>query len=43
MKIYCITHKPIKAINSLNLIPFGVGQNTFPKLLDRKYWEKHSL
>ena len=31
MKIYCITHKPIKALNSLNLIPFGVGQNTFPK------------
>ena len=30
MKIYCITHKPIDGIKSLNLIPFGVGKAKFP-------------
>ena len=30
MKIYCITHKPIDGIKSLNLIPFGVGKTKFP-------------
>ena len=31
MKLYCITHKPIKKIETLGLIPFGVGKNNFPK------------
>ena len=31
MKIYCITHKPIKNIEKTGLIPAGVGMNTFPK------------
>ena len=30
MKIYCITHKPIKKIETLGLVPFGVGKNNFP-------------
>ena len=30
MKIYCITHRPIKDINKLGLIPFGVGKSEFP-------------
>ena len=30
MNIYCITHKPIDGIKSLNLIPFGVGKSKFP-------------
>ena len=30
MNIYCITHKPINSLRHLNLIPFGVGQNSFP-------------
>lgn len=31
MKIYCITHKPLKSINDLGLTPFGVGASDFPK------------
>ena len=31
MKIYCITHKPIKNIEKTGLIPAGVGMNSFPK------------
>jgi len=30
MKIYCITHKPIKNIEKTGLIPAGVGKNSFP-------------
>ena len=30
MKIYCITHKPIKNIEKTGLIPAGVGKNNFP-------------
>ena len=30
MKIYCITHKPINGIQSLNLMLFGVGKAKFP-------------
>ena len=30
MKIYCITHKPLSTIQSLNLTPFGVGTSNFP-------------
>ena len=30
MKIYCITHKPIKEIEKLGLIPAGVGESVFP-------------
>ena len=31
MKVYCITHKPIKNLERLALIPVGVGLNQFPK------------
>ena len=30
MKIYCITHKPIKNIEKIGLLPAGVGKNNFP-------------
>tara|TARA_B100001059_G_scaffold220706_1_gene242965 strand:+ start:149 stop:985 length:837 start_codon:yes stop_codon:yes gene_type:complete len=30
MKIYCITHKPLSTIQSLDLTPFGVGTSNFP-------------
>ena len=30
MQIYCITHKKINGIKELGLIPFGVGQSTYP-------------
>ena len=29
-KLYCITHKPIKNIEKIGLIPAGVGKNNFP-------------
>ena len=31
MKVYSITHKPIKNLERLGLIPVGVGLNQFPK------------
>ena len=30
MKIYCITHKPLKNIEKIGLIPAGVGKANFP-------------
>ena len=30
MNIYCITHKPLKNIEKLGLLPTGVGKNNFP-------------
>tara|TARA_B100001113_G_C21063729_1_gene602380 strand:- start:431 stop:1273 length:843 start_codon:yes stop_codon:yes gene_type:complete len=30
MKIFCITHKPIKELNNIGLIPTGVGKDNFP-------------
>ena len=30
MNIYCITHKPLKNIEKLGLLPAGVGKNNFP-------------
>ena len=29
-KLFCITHKPIKNIEKIGLIPAGVGKNNFP-------------
>ena len=31
IKMFCITHKPIADIFNLGLIPFGVGNNDYPK------------
>lgn len=31
IKMFCITHKPLKEISDLGLIPFGVGNNNYPK------------
>ena len=30
LKIFCITHKPIKVLDEIGLIPTGVGKNNFP-------------
>ena len=30
LKIFCITHKPIKNLDKIGLIPVGVGKNNFP-------------
>ena len=30
MNIYCITHKPLREIEKLGLIPAGVGTANFP-------------
>ena len=30
MNIYCITHKPLKNIEKLGLLPAGVGTSDFP-------------
>jgi hypothetical protein len=31
IKLYCITHKPLVQISKLGLIPFGAGNNQYPK------------
>lgn len=31
LKIFCITHKPIKHLDKIGLVPAGVGKNIFPE------------